>query len=401
MGLFDRFSRQPTKDEFARLVMATLREIGDRQPATYHEAEFRLTFDSDGEETRTMYLTNLFGEYCRKPKNERNDFLRRACIGLANPNEAPEDFEDAKPDLLPTVRVRSFQEELRLGRQIKGANWVAFPSVPLSEHLEVCLVYDLPTTMHFVDQETLDNWGVSLYEAMEIARQNLAEIEFAIGALDEKLFIVVAGDAYDATRMLLVDQIRQLPLCGQVVSLPVTRDSLLLAGSDDIQGLGMMADMAEKKEDDPRPLCAVAHALVGDDWAPWLPPPEHPHHERFRLFALKHDYHDYAEQKKLSDKLHEQTGEDVFVATFSAAERDGKTRSYCVWTKDVAAWLPKTDYVFLYARGSERRWVVTWDRLQEVAGQLMSPLDCYPPRWFVDAWPTDEQIEALGAEDWG
>ncbi|MGH7137777.1 MAG: hypothetical protein ACREHD_18670 [Pirellulales bacterium] len=214
--------------------------------------------------------------------------------------------------------------------------------------------------MHFVTQENLEKWGISVYEAIEVAKQNLAEMEFAIGAIDQKLFVVVAGDAYDATRMLLLDQIRALPLAGQPVAMPVTRDSLMFAGSDDVEGLGMMADVAEKKEGEPRPLCSIPHMLVGDEWLPWLPPADHPHHERFRLFHVKHYYRDCAEQKKLLDALHEKKGDDVFVASFSAAERDDKVRSYCVWSKDVVSWLPKTDYIGLYVHEPEQQWFVSW-----------------------------------------
>lgn len=394
MGIFNRFSRQPTKDQFVRSVTKVFVELGDQLVPTYDEAEFQLRFD--GESTRTMNLANLYAEYCRLPKKKRAAFLRNTCVGFINPMETPEDFEDARPDLLPTVRVRSTMEQMRLDRVIHGGEWQAFPSVPLSEHLEICLVYDLPKAMHFVSQENLDKWRISVDEAVEVAKQNLAEMQFAIGAIDQKLFVVVAGDAYDATRMLLLDQIRALPLSGQPVAMAVTRDSLMFAGSDDVEALGMLADMTEQKEGEPRPLCLIAHTLTGDEWVPWLPPADHPHHERFRLFGIKHYYRDYDEQKKLLDKL---TGDDVFVASFSAAERDDKVRSYCVWPKGVVTSLPKTEYVSLYVPESEQQWFVSWERLQEVAGDLLAPLDCYPPRWLVNGWPTIEQIEAMGSVD--
>lgn len=112
---------------------------------------------------------------------------------------------------------------MRLDQELKGGDWKPFAALPLSEHLEVCLVYDLPDTMHFVIQETLEKWGVSAFEALEIAKQNLSEKESAIGAIGNKLFFVVAGDAYDATRMLLIDRLKQLPLSGRPVLLAVNR----------------------------------------------------------------------------------------------------------------------------------------------------------------------------------
>lgn len=157
--------------------MKTFRRVGDRRVASYDASEFSLRFASDGEEDSVMYLPNLYAEYCQAPKRERAKMLRRTCVALARRLEAPTDFEDVKPDLLPTIRARSFLEVMRLGREIDGPPSDQLPSLPLSEHLVVCLVYDLPTSMQLVNQEQLQEWGVSLYEAAEIAKQNLAERE--------------------------------------------------------------------------------------------------------------------------------------------------------------------------------------------------------------------------------
>ena len=47
----------------------------------------------------------------------------------------------------------------------------------------VALVYDLPTTMGFVSADKLEEWGVSLYEAMEAAQRNLESLEYAMMGL--------------------------------------------------------------------------------------------------------------------------------------------------------------------------------------------------------------------------
>jgi hypothetical protein len=38
--------------------------------------------------------------------------------------------------------------------------------------------------------------------------------------------------------------------------------------------------------------------------------------------------------------------------------------------------------------------------MQDVVGHLMTLLDCYRPRWFVNDFPSQEQIEQLNAESW-
>jgi uncharacterized protein YtpQ (UPF0354 family) len=382
--------------------MKMMREVGNQGQASYDKAEFRLTFSEDGEETTTIHLRNLYIEYCGKSAGERAAFLRRTCIGFARQFEVPEDFENAKHDLLPMVRSKSMSEVTRLDVEIRGggSKWAELAAIPLSDYLETCLVYDLPTTFYFVTEEMLQKWGVSPYEAAEVARENLEQKEFMVGKVGDHLHVFVSGDAFDATRMLLLEPIRSLDLNGLPVALPLNRDSLMVTGADDVEGLELLATLAEKKKDEARPICPIPHKLVGDEWMAWLPPPDHPHHEKFKRLETEHLFGEYAEQKALLDKRHEQTGKEVFVATFSPAERDGEVMSYCVWSKDVPTWLPKTEFVGLYDPVTEHADFVTWERLEAVAGHLMAPLDCYPPRWMVDGFPSKDEIEKMSPENW-
>ncbi len=38
-----------------------------------------------------------------------------------------------------------------------------------------------------------------------------------------------------------------------------------------------------------------------------------------------------------------------------------------------------------------------WERVMQVAGHLMEPLNLYPPRYKVSEFPTEEQFRAMGA----
>src|SRR5579872_3967822 len=178
MGLLDRFFGPPSEEKFARILTDALRRAGDDRQATYDKDESRLLHTKDGKDAGITNLRNLYTEYCNAPKNERNAMLARVCKALLNPMEMPEDFEDVKPDLLPTVRTRSMLELLRFDAEIAGGSPMDLPSLPLTDHLVVCLVYDMPAAMKFVSQQNLDTWGVSLSEALEVARHNLAELPF-------------------------------------------------------------------------------------------------------------------------------------------------------------------------------------------------------------------------------
>jgi uncharacterized protein YtpQ (UPF0354 family) len=271
MGLLDRFFGPPTKDKFAKLMMDKLRAVGDTRTATYDQKKFRLLLKGDEENAGVMSLHNLYSEFSATPREKRAEWLKRICIGLlGHLKDTPDEFEDVKPDLRPTIRTRSFVEHIRSAVEGKRDKEVDVPAIPVSDHLMACIVYDLPDTMRFVTADDLKEWGVTVYEAMEAARQNLQEIPFPMMQLGDNFYIIETGEAYDAARLLLLDVIRGLNLQGQPVAMAVTRNCLIITGSDDIGGLTIMAQLAQQKLEEPRQLCSYPITLEGDEWLAWL-----------------------------------------------------------------------------------------------------------------------------------
>lgn len=399
-SLLGRFFGPPGKDEFARIMADAVRRAGEKTPHTYDGENFRLIYIENGKQKRVVNLGNLYLEYCTAPRRDRKEWLLRTCRAMVNPMAIPDEFEDARPDLLPTVRPRAIVETMRLRTALEGGEPAEMAALPLSEHLVVCLVYDLPSAMQFVMADQIERWGVTLYEALEVARHNLEERAFTLLTLGESLYVFQTGDSYDATRLLLKDAIRQLTLAGRPVAMAVNRNTLLVSGTDDDAGVGMMADLAEKGADDARPLCPIPVVLEGDEWETWEAPPDHPHRDRLRMLEVTFLGGEYTEHKELLERRNERDGEDVFVASYSAVERDGIVRTWAIWSKGVTTSLPKTEYVALF--DPETKWTrfAPWDDLLRVVGKRMEAEDCYPPRWLVTDFPTPEQIEQMKLEDW-
>lgn len=398
MGLFDRFFGPLTQDKFAKIVAQSLRRCGDDRRATYDKANFRLLHTKEGKDAGVTNLVNLFKEYTAAPKEERSAMLIRVCKGFVNRMEMPDDFEDVKPDLLPSLRNSSMLEIMRLEGEIAGKPALDPVHLSLTDELVVCIVYDLPSSMRFIVQEDLAKWDIAFYQALEIAQQNLIEREFRAISLGTNLFIIETDDAYDGTRLLLKDTIRNMKLDGLPIAMPITRDCLLITGSEDVEGLGIMATLAQKKINDARPLLPIPLKLDGDEWEKWLPPSDHPHFRQFKELEVGYLYGEYAEQKKLLDQRNEQAGRDIFEATFSAMERDGVVVSYCAWTKGVVTSLPKTDYVGLFVPEPKSMRFVRWENLQKIAAEIMLPLNHHPPRWLVEDFPSEEQIAQMAVE---
>jgi hypothetical protein len=195
----------------------------------------------------------------------------------------------------------------------------------------------------------------------------------------------------------LLDLIRQLEVKGEHIAMVPHRDSLLITGSDDIEGLGMMAQFAEDAFEHPRFISCTALRLDGDEWVSWLPPIDHPHFSKFRLLEIKSLYQDYEVQKELLDALHEKEGTDIFVAKYNPAEdKSGTVYTYSVWSDGVDTLLPKTNRVIFFREGEDVLATGDWEGVEQVAGHLMEPTDMYPPRYRVREFPTDEQLAKIG-----
>lgn len=404
MELFDRLSGGTERDRFAQRVMDGVRAVNPSTELRYDKDEYRLILVENGREQGYMNLGNAFTEYSGMRPEERESCIRnivRACF--AHRKDAPEDFDDANPDLLPTLRNRTYFELTKLQALTEhGREW-DFTYQEIGESLGLSLVYDLPEAMLVVTNDMLSKWGVSFYEALEVARHNLQQRPAQIGRIGDGLFVLTTGDSYDATRMVLLDMVRDLTVNGDPIAMVPSREYLLIAGSEDAQSLAAMADLAEKMFQQEHHLISLhAFRLDGDEWATWAPTPDHALHARFRELATRSLGTDYSEQKDLLEKLNEKRGCDEFVASFSGmqSKADGRLTSFCAWTEGIVSLLPRTDRImFARLEREEAFGPVEWARAVEVVGDLMTEMDgLYPPRFRVEAFPSDEQLRRMGAQ---
>jgi hypothetical protein len=212
-------------------------------------------------------------------------------------------------------------------------------------------------------------------------------------------------DNYDPSRMLHTDFIRDHEVVGDPVVMIPNRDTLLLAGSGDADALGKLAAMTEEAYENPRSISGMAFRMGADDqWIPFLPSENEPHYEKFKKLQVKSIGSDYTDQAEALNALHEKTGKDIFVASFSAlrTKDTGGIRSYCVWSEGVVAFLPKTDDIFFFrAKGSDHGEIVAtvpWEQAQAVLGQRIKPVGLYPERYLVEGFPTEEQFALLRSD---
>jgi hypothetical protein len=291
--------------------------------------------------------------------------------------------------------------KMRLDKQA-NFHW---PHRVVADALGAGLVYDLPASMMQVQQNHLDEWKVTFDQAFEVACHNLQQrSQDSLEQVERGVWMSAWRDNYDPSRMLLTDFIRAHKVTGDPVVMVPNRDTLLLAGVEDVEGLGKLAAMAEEAYDHPRAISGMAFRLGADDqWLPFLPEKNHLHYEKLKLLQVKSIGSDYGDQAEALNALHEKTGEDIFVASFSAVRKNdtGEIRSYCVWSEGVVAYLPRTDDIFFYRpKGNEGGDIfarVPWEQVQAALGEKIKPVGLYPERYLVEGFPSEEQIPLLAS----
>ncbi len=348
MSWFDTWLGPLSEQKFAQRLIELLHQAGDVREATYDAVSFQLRFRHDKRDVGYANLRNLYAEYVNHATRDREPFFRFAVRSLLASHKAlPDEFADARSDILATVRHRAYFSLLELRNWVSGNPDFNWPYRPLAEHLGVGLAYDLPEAMVMLQSVQLTEWDVSFYEVYEQALQNLSQIDATFTTIDDHAYASSSGDHYDASRMLLPELISELTVIGDPVVMLPNRDRMLVTGSQDRQGLETVALVAQQLLSHPRPVSGFAFVLREDEWSPWLPDPDHPAYSTLRSTGLRTLQHDYQQQRKLLQVWLAQHQSDVHAAEFrthGAGVRQPPT-SFCVWQQGRPALLPRTDRI--------------------------------------------------------
>lgn len=398
MGWLKSLFGPPSQNQFARMVMARLRRGGISGALTYNAEEFAIRHDKHG----VMFLHNAYAEYGRVSRSQQRTVLDRLVIlWSTTQHDLPEDFNDVRSDLMPMLRSRTYFD----WGLLRASGRDDLPEIPyetIGESLGVGIAYDLPTSLATINAAQLEKWGVSFYEAMEIAKQNLHETTKAYAQMGS-LFAMTNGDAYDASRLVLTDWIRSLDLQGAPVAMVPQRDALFVTGADDDAGLTLMSQLAKKEIEHERSISGLVFKLVDDQWEVWMPAPDHPEFNALDELRLRSWMEDYTQQKHVLEAEQARTLEDYFVASFSGIrhEDSGRVESLGVWTQGIRILLPRTDVIAFVATTDGGELAETfragWDDIQREVGHLMQPQEMYPPRWLVESFPAADELARLKA----
>jgi len=149
---------------------------------------------------------------------------------------------------------------------------------PLAGPFAVSLAVELPNQDLEVGAAELRAWDADFDRLLQTARRNLlARGGGGFQAAGPGRHCAVWRDGLGGGRLLLPGLLEGLALAGDPVALLPTRDTLLVAGSQDPESLRWALEGALRALDsDPRPLNACPLRLRGFRWEPFQVPEGHP-----------------------------------------------------------------------------------------------------------------------------
>lgn len=396
MSIMDFFRNRP-RDQFARHYKARLVSRGEQRPIEYDAHEFLLRIGGNGEGEVVAYLHNCYEDHKKAPKHERDAIIDRYIAGLMEPT--PEEPLAVRVALRPVVKSLSDIDLYSLRSQVDQGKPFDVPYRNIAGDLVLVLALDTPNGIHLLERSKLESSGITRDDAETVAIENLrAATTPSFEQMGMGIWLSQWGDAYDAARLLLPEVFADLPLNGAPVVLVPDRDRLLVTGSENMQGLKAMASVANRiREEGHRPISGTALILCDGVWREFSP--EGDLVIEFANLSKLFRAQDYAEQKELLERKFEAEKRDVFAATYKLLETAGDPayRSLCTLTKGAPSLLPKTDDIVFISLEHSQTWRAPWDAAQLAAPHLFCRQEMYPERWLVDAFPTPEELQRMGA----
>lgn len=408
MGLFNRKkSPQPTgvtppppalgapmtagADDFDSVVRSLIREF--TPPGSEITEVGNDTLDTACSE---VYLGNLRGGWHQRIPGEREIWLREAVRGLlgkAARDTAQLDLSMLRPGIRTEwmARLPNLMATAHDPAKVDGSGMVA--RRPMADGLVRILVWDTPTTMSLINEAQLAEWGTSFDELWPVAVANL-EADPSNGGwacANGMVWISLNEDDYSAERIFVDGHVDSVPIETMVMFHP-TRSRLILADLMNPESLVIAATIALQEAQSPNPVSLVPIVRHAGHWYPLELEPGHPAEALVQRLRVIENTNTYVTQQELLRKI--LLRDDIFVATYTPAEIEGRSASLCSWTQGADSLLPKTD-VISFVTADEQVKLVPWGEAERVVGARLEPTDHYPARYRVLSFPSPEELAAM------
>lgn len=328
--------------------------------------------------SRTVSLLRFFNQFRTTHEAEKSDFLDAVARTGTTSLEPPPTWAEAEPTLLPKVREIAYFWDRQHDEMLQQT---------LGEAAGVVWVSDLPEFSVYVPPVVEAGWHVEPSQVREAALRNLrARSQPAWREVSPGLQLSAWNDTYDLSRLLLPELFGTLPLRGAPIALPAARNSLLVTGEDDAQGIAAMMQLADQIiESDDFPVSRLPLKLVNGSWHDV----RLPGWEERSASAWAGLYNEH------STLLQAEADDLPYAANILTASRtDGPSVRLTTWAEDVDSWLPVAPWIALHLKEEEPMAIRWEDALQHFASLLEHMPDMHPTRYRTLGFPDATQRAA-------
>lgn len=318
------------------------------------------------------------------------------------PGAVPRDLAEARKHLLPVLLPLAGLDVMRIGHlgldNPSPPLEEMFPFRPLAADLGLGLAFDDGASFAVASPAHLEAWGVTLDEGLAVAEARLHHLHAPhFAQATPGLFVSRFGDA---ARLVAPELAQQVVGDSEPVAMVPDGEYLLLASSRDDAAIESMLAMAAELLQAPRRLSATPFRLDGGQWRAWQPSHE-PVAATLHNLQRKKLADDYEEQSQALRDALERSAQDVFVADHGLLRTEAAPRMLSLSTlaHEVHAWLPLADVVAVQPPGGEVQdtLLVPWAAFRTIAGELLQPLSCVPPRFDYRGGLGEPHFERLRA----
>jgi len=399
MGILDLF-RGSRDTRIARRYMEVLRQAGETRRMQFDAPEEAIRILNEaGEVAESLYITNLKLELKCVPERDHDAVYDRYAKGVRDsPARDLSTYEAAQAGLYAVLKDRAYPDYIDLMQKLDRGSSNAVVWGEIAPDLVACVVADQENSIRFLGAGDLERWAVSAEQVLAGAVANVRALGLSM-VPSGPLFLAEGEDVYIASRLLSEAEIRKLPLAGRPVAVVPDRQTLAIAGSEDVSGLVELARLVKARiEVGERLISARPVVLTDSGWQDFEPP--EPARVEFANQRRVMGAVNWSQYQELLEKDFQAKGEDIFVAklsVYSEPEAEAYYTSF-VWSKGVDSIFPASDRVLFYeAEGLPIR-AAQWKDVRRVMGDKLQRQEGLPERYRTSVFPTAAEFAAMGAK---
>jgi hypothetical protein len=209
------------------------------------------------------------------------------------------------------------------------------------------------------------------------------------------------NDGFDASRILLPQAVRSLPVRGDPVLILHAPSCVLAAGADVADSLFQLGRCARKRWESNKGSHITRPIRRTDgQWKHWMPPRNHPAHPLLRLMEALAEKRDYDELLSITRERLSQRGLTAATPPVQIVQSPlGDTRTVAMWTDRTATALPIADGI-VFERGGAVLGVAEFETVRAALGSELEPLTVYPRRLLGRTFPAEWQLGKMALVPW-